>query len=125
MKHIRLWLLTFVLAGLSATSCNKDEGPTAPVRPDPVASFTSSGLAVSPATISFQNTSQNANKYFWEFGDGTTSTLFSPTKIFNSAGTFTVKLTASDSTTGKSASASQQINIGPGDLPPVVVPMLS
>ena len=114
MNNTKLLLLTCVLAGLSVTGCKKDEGPTAPVTPDPVASFTYSGVTLSPANISFQNTSKNANKYFWEFGDGTTSTVSSPTKTFNSAGTITVKLTASDSTTGKSASTSQQITIGPG-----------
>lgn len=34
--------------------------------------------------------------YLWEFGDGTTSTLMNPTKIYAAAGTYTVKLTATN-----------------------------
>jgi PKD repeat protein len=40
------------------------------------------------------NTTDPVN-YLWEFGDGTTDSVSSPTKIFNSAGTFKVKLLVS------------------------------
>jgi len=114
MNNIKSFLVTCLLAGITIIGCKKEEGPTGPSRPDPVASFTYSGQTVSPATISFQNTSQNANKFRWEFGEGTTSSLTNPTKTYSSAGTFSVKLTASDSISGKSSQASQQISILPG-----------
>lgn len=48
-----------------------------------------------PLTIPFGanvGTSEPITSYYWEFGDGTTSTLTNPTHTY-SAGTFTVKLT--------------------------------
>ena len=49
-------------------------------------------------TVTFLNESQNANKFFWDFGDpGTTldvSTLMSPKYKYPQSGTYTVKLIA-------------------------------
>ena len=47
-------------------------------------------------TVSFSNTSTNVNSYFWDFGDGNTSTLISPTHVYNSSGTFTACLTVTN-----------------------------
>jgi gliding motility-associated-like protein len=40
--------------------------------------------------------STNANSYFWEFGDGNTSTIVSPNKAYTTAGDYVVTLTAFD-----------------------------
>ena len=66
----------------------------------PVASFTATpaipaNLAI-PATVSFTNTTINADTYLWDFGDGTTSTLANPSHIYNSKGNYTVTLTATN-----------------------------
>ncbi len=45
-------------------------------------------------THTFDNLSQYANSYLWDFGDGTISTSFEPTHTFDSIGTFYVTLTA-------------------------------
>ena len=95
-------------------SCKKDEGPIQPVVPDPVASFTYIGVTVTPATIAFQNTSQNADSFLWDFGDSTTSTDSCPMKSYQVAGTYSVRLTASRTSTGKSHSVTQQLVINPG-----------
>ena len=50
-------------------------------------------------TIQFNNLSNNALTYLWNFGDGTTSTLMNPTKIYNAIGNYIVKLTAYNGTT--------------------------
>jgi len=46
-----------------------------------------------PVEIAFNNTSKNATSYEWNFGDGTTSTEQSPTKMFYYPGTYNVTLT--------------------------------
>ncbi len=48
-----------------------------------------------PANISFANTSLNATSFHWDFGDGSTSTLQSPTHTYSAAGNYTVTLIAS------------------------------
>lgn len=45
-----------------------------------------------PLRIQFQNTSQFATEYFWDFGDGTTSTEENPEHTYMQPGNFTVKL---------------------------------
>lgn len=49
---------------------------------------------VAPCTTSFTNTSQNATTYEWSFGNGNTSTQFSPNNLYNTKGQYTVKLKA-------------------------------
>ncbi|MCK9611409.1 MAG: M4 family metallopeptidase [Bacteroidales bacterium] len=53
-----------------------------------------------PYTAQFNNLSINANSYLWYFGDGTTSTLASPSHTYTSNGTFNVKLVAYGGTCG-------------------------
>jgi hypothetical protein len=45
--------------------------------------------------VVFVNCSEGADSYFWQFGDGTTSTEVSPAHIFAQVGTYDVRLTAS------------------------------
>ncbi|MGB9939582.1 PGF-pre-PGF domain-containing protein [Methanosarcina sp.] len=54
----------------------------------------SSGYA--PLAVQFTDLSQNATEWYWEFGDGTTSTEQNPTHIYSSAGPYTVKLIATN-----------------------------
>ncbi len=42
--------------------------------------------------VSFSDSSQNANAYYWDFGDGSNSALTNPSHIYQSAGSYTVKL---------------------------------
>ncbi len=51
-----------------------------------------------PAPVTFDNQSNGGNTYFWDFGDGNTSTDFEPTHAYASGGTYQVKLVVSDST---------------------------
>ncbi|OWY22832.1 PKD domain-containing protein [Sphingobacteriales bacterium UPWRP_1] len=61
----------------------------------PVALFTvSPGTSVCKGqTLSFNNLSTGGVTYFWNFGDGNTSTMLNPTHVYNTAGTYTVTLT--------------------------------
>jgi PKD domain/Secretion system C-terminal sorting domain len=42
-------------------------------------------------TVSFQNLSSAADTYFWDFGDGATSTDFQPTHIYAMSGIYTLR----------------------------------
>ncbi len=45
-------------------------------------------------TVTFTNSTTGAVSYLWNFGDGTTSTAFSPSHTYSSFGTYTVTMTA-------------------------------
>ena len=63
----------------------------------PVAKFTtnvSEGYA--PLTVQFNDNSENAISFNWEFGDGTTSTEKDPIHTYSTAGIYTVNLTVSN-----------------------------
>ncbi|MBX7238353.1 MAG: PKD domain-containing protein, partial [Bacteroidia bacterium] len=49
-----------------------------------------------PYTSTFTNSSLNATSYQWNFGDGGTSTVATPTHTYNSSGNYTVTLIASN-----------------------------
>jgi gliding motility-associated-like protein len=49
-----------------------------------------------PNAIDFVNNSQSGNEYFWDFGDGNTSTDFEPSHVYTSPGNYQVYLVVSD-----------------------------
>lgn len=69
------------------------------VFPKPVADFsqTTTGHCSNNNIVQFTNTSQNATSFYWDFGDGTSSTLNSPQHTYLTAGSFTPKLIATNS----------------------------
>lgn len=76
---------------------------------DPKANFTYDTSGVNE--ISFTNSSANATTYYWDFGDGNTSTSNNPTHAYSTTGSYVVSLIANkcdsyDTTT-------QTINITP------------
>src|SRR5664280_1053042 len=63
----------------------------------PVANFNTnvtSGYA--PLSVQFNDLSENANAWNWDFGDGVNSTDQNPTHTFSAAGNYTINLTASN-----------------------------
>lgn len=60
------------------------------------AGFNPPPTACEKTSIDFTNTSQNASDYFWDFGDGNTSTATNPSHTYQQAGTYTVRLRASN-----------------------------
>ena len=103
MKKLKFTFFTMILFSIVLISCEKDA-------PNPVASFildkTSSQIG---ETIYFVNTSENASNYFWDFGDGNTSTDENPTYSYSSDGTFTITLTATGEGGEKSVSKTIEI----------------
>lgn len=61
------------------------------VRNTPLANY---GFTITQNTVVFNNVSTNADSYFWDFGDGQTSTEKSPTHVYAAKGMYTVKMLA-------------------------------
>ncbi len=70
-----------------------------------------------PATINFTNTSSNANTAVWNFGDATTSNVYSPTHVYTAAGTYNVSVTSSSACGTNSITQNAFININPPAVP--------
>jgi PKD repeat protein len=97
--------------------------------PAPTASFaTSVASGAAPLVVAMIDTSTDIpTSWAWDLGDGTTSTLQSPSVTYAVAGTYTVTLIASNAT-GASAPVTQTIVVAPPvttsptDLPVTVPP---
>jgi PKD repeat protein len=86
---MKTFLLIFFGALALSSSCHKDDNTSN----KPSAKFSISGYELpTPCTISFINTSANATNYSWDFGDGSTSTMFNPTHTYNFNGSFLLRL---------------------------------
>lgn len=99
MKKSFLFAAMLAVVAMVATSCEK--------KPEANFRYEDDGL-----TVTFINTSKNADVYAWDFGDGQTSTEKSPVHEYAAAGEYTVKLTASNKA-GKDEKTTQ-IEIGGG-----------
>lgn len=64
----------------------------------PVANFSvnSTEIHIPGEYAIFENNSENANNYFWDFGNGSTSTDSNPYCVYTTEGSYTVSLTASN-----------------------------
>ena len=51
---------------------------------------------VSPLNVQFNNTSTGAVSYYWDLGNGNTSTLANPSNTYTVPGTYTIRLVAID-----------------------------
>lgn len=93
----------------------------------PLASFTAGTVSgEAPLVVTFTNTSENADEFYWEFGDGasqTTSTIEETVSHeYTQTGQHTAKLTASRSDNPSETSVMEvNINITPGPLTEVRV----
>jgi len=89
MRKIYFLLISFIFLGFTAFS-------------QVTADFTvTNTTGCNPFTVSFTNTSTgNIISYYWDFGNGATSTLQNPTIQYTTAGTYTVSLTVTESGTG-------------------------
>ena len=72
-------------------SCSKEDDPL----PEPQSSFTASESFIEKGeTVQFTNSSINAVRYEWDFGNGESSVIKNPTMKFGEAGSYTVTLSA-------------------------------
>ncbi|MDB5192416.1 MAG: hypothetical protein JWQ96_1979 [Segetibacter sp.] len=81
--------------------CNAPDSMVKDIRisPNVDAEFVTPRTGCAPYNAVFNNTSAGGQQFFWNFGDGATSTSSSPTHLYPSPGTYTVRLTAIDSAT--------------------------
>ncbi len=69
----------------------------------------------------FANGSTSSTDYFWDFGDGNTSTEFEPINTYPGEGTYTISLTATD-LLGVSNTSSLEIEIIEPEAPSAITP---
>lgn len=96
MAQVKLLSLALLLAGLS--SC----GPTARF-------LVETDERTAPTEIRFNNESEKAESYRWDFGDGNTSTDENPRHRFTTSGNYDVSLTAIDGKKEKTTTQTLQI----------------
>ncbi|MFB0924789.1 MAG: PKD domain-containing protein, partial [Vicingaceae bacterium] len=82
-----------------------------------VADFDTPPIGCAPFTYTFNNTSltQSNTNYFWEFGDGNTSTSSNPSHTYLQSGTYIITLVLTDNTTCNLSDSLQKIIIILGD----------
>ena len=88
--------------------------------------FTSNNITLCsvPAIVNFANSSSNGVSFLWNFGDGTTSTLFNPSHTYNNFGTYSVKLVTYGGTCGTdSLTKVNFIDINASNICPVSIPI--
>jgi cyclophilin family peptidyl-prolyl cis-trans isomerase len=93
-------ILFYLSIAIFSASCGK-----------PLAKFTyqTPKGKTAPATVTFENESQKADTYEWNFGDGTTSKEIKPSHDYKMSGNYTVTLKAKKG--GKSKMTTEKIHI--------------
>jgi PKD repeat protein len=86
-RTISTKLVALVMIALIVASCKKE-----PVLPTPDFTF-----EINDKTVSFTNTSTDADSYSWDFGDQMTSTETNPSHTYAAYGDYDVRLTAINS----------------------------
>ena len=89
---------TYYLIAYDSTTCNRIDTSdffTIEIKEKPQALFTWAPNPPEPnVPVRFTNLSTFADSYLWEFGDGETSTAFSPVHEYNATGKYNARLTA-------------------------------
>lgn len=78
----------------------------------PIAKFSVAGQQQVLKSLEFENQSEKATFYEWDFGDGNTSDATSPNHTYKTSGNYTIILKASDEK-GKTKTTQKQITIDP------------
>jgi hypothetical protein len=89
LQIMKKFIIPIIFVTLLFSRCTFD--------PAPVADFSMNSNPSEPfEVIHFYNHSYDASQYFWDFGDGYSSTDFEPDHYYENEGTYTVTLTAKD-----------------------------
>ena len=121
MKLPRIIMILLLISSfvMMIGSCKKSAEKTDYYTDLPIAGFTWTGNdGAAPVTVSFVNTSENADSYEWNFGDGYSSIQRDPQHVYHNTGTdsvlYLVVLKATESTSGFFDRKSKTIVIKPG-----------
>ncbi|HEX9511984.1 MAG TPA: PKD domain-containing protein [Puia sp.] len=81
--------------------CNYPDSVTKTLRVSPLtkAQFVTPATGCAPYTAIFNNTSLGGLQFFWDFGDGSTSTDPAPVHVYPNPGSYKIKLVVTDTTT--------------------------
>jgi PKD repeat protein len=89
MRHLFSLALVSSFVLITVTSCKKKEVV-------PSFDVNQSKTVDEDFQFSFTNSTENATKYEWDFGDGNTSSETNPKHVYSKKGDFTVQLTATN-----------------------------
>lgn len=91
------YVVSLIVFDLQGCTANYTFANPVTIKPLPVADFTiSDTVACTPFPVSIQNHSQNAVSYLWNFGDGVTSSLMSPSHTYLNYGVYTLSMIATN-----------------------------
>jgi gliding motility-associated-like protein len=91
--------------------CNAPDSMTIALRVAPLvkAQFDTPPVGCVPYEAALNNTSLAGQQFFWDFGDGTTSNDVNPTHLYNSVGTYRIKLVAVDPQTCNQRDSTEKV----------------
>lgn len=108
-KSLKIFSL-LALAFFTIISCNDDDDSTIAAG-ELKAAYTFIIESASSGEVSFINTSENAESYLWDFGDGTTSTIEHPFKVYDASGDYQVTLTVTHNSTGSTDTFTSTVSV--------------
>ena len=93
MRKTKVWMVAILIISVFVVSCNKE-----PEGDPPVAGFTADKTAVTVGeSIQFtDNSTESPTSWSWDFGDGNNSSSQNPTHSYDTEGTYSVSLTATN-----------------------------
>lgn len=94
MRQLSIFLLVFLLLGFVCCSCSSSKDSSSPILPSLKADFDAAPRTGDPPLeVYFTNRSTgNITSYFWNFGDGNTSSEVNPVHTYTVDGVYTVTL---------------------------------
>lgn len=96
---------TATLIVSNANDCEDTTSQVINLFPDPEPAFSFiNNQQCSPVEVTFTNLSQNGESYFWDFGNGQTSTETNPTIVYGEGGIYTIELTVTNGLCARSVS---------------------
>lgn len=96
---------TYTMTVTDGAGCSFDTIVTIASPPQIIPNFSPSVYyGVYPLPVSFTNNTAGATNFYWDFGDGNSSTAYNPDHTFDSSGEYLVTLTATEGPCSQSSS---------------------